>query len=62
MVDVHGKFWNPGSSTAAQIRAIYAHPDIKEHRRKLAVRAVSSRSLPLRASLLTPRDILRSST
>ncbi|KAH0826432.1 hypothetical protein J3R83DRAFT_5411 [Lanmaoa asiatica] len=40
MDKVHGKFWMPSLSTAALVRAIYGHVDIKEHKRKHAVRAI----------------------
>lgn len=45
MVPVIGKYWTPGSASAAMIRAIQCHPDIQELQRKTAVQEVSAPSI-----------------
>lgn len=41
MADAHGKHWTPGSATAAQTRAVLAHPDLCPEKGLLAVEKVS---------------------
>ncbi|KAG6369867.1 hypothetical protein JVT61DRAFT_13428 [Boletus reticuloceps] len=43
MVPVIGKFWTPGSASAAMVRAILCHPDIRPHSRTSAVHRVRPR-------------------
>ncbi|KAF8431107.1 hypothetical protein L210DRAFT_3508067 [Boletus edulis BED1] len=40
MVPIIGKYWRPGSPSAAAVRAIRGHSDIEEKRRSQAVRAI----------------------
>lgn len=42
MVPAIGKYWTPGSASAAMIRAIQCHRDIQDSERQMAVRNVSA--------------------